>query len=345
MCNIAGPLSDAVLSAMAPQNRRQLTQCSAAAPRPVFLMRQRGCADVVTQLTRELRVDASLEVWSTVMSGELACASAIRGAWLPSVTAWRFQAGFVPNFALEFTWPTSRPVIEWHGSQRAHDADDDAMSTTAAVQNAVNRCKLLSKRVHTSMALEAIERSLPPSLTDAHLLKELRRTFPQLRMSAISARATLSQLILHFQCNRSRMREPDADAFGVFFLAVGVSDLASRDQPPPEVAPHGDARKPCTCSHLASFLSTYSNRISLPASTNSMPTFDADADAQNADDATRRETHRRQTTTDQWRRRVATLTANRSGADRVARTRNEASTFVHAPCLSTLRRRRRRRRI
>lgn len=333
MCNIAGPLSDAVLTAMVPQSLHQMTLGSASPPRPVYLMRQRGCADVVTQLTRELRVDASLEVWRVVMSGELARASAMRGVWLPSVTAWRFQSGYVPNYALEFSWPPNRPVVQWQS--RRHTNAVEERVTIASTQDAAHRCSLLSKRLYMSNALAAIQQALPPALGPELLVREIGRAFPQLRTSANSVQATLARLILYFQSNRSRMREADADAFGVFFLALGVSELVSRNLPPQYTPTHGDNEKsPCTCSGLASFLSTYSNRIRLPAPMAGQSVAgggvddDIIDDLQDTDATWMRSRQPLNKSTEQWQQKVAAFTGvgnGGRGVDRRTRTRIEAS--------------------
>ena len=262
VCNVAGPLSDAV-----PVHQRvyQL-QSDSVTSNPVYLLRSLGCGKVVSQFTCEVRIDASLEMWRTVMSGILANESKIAGVWVPSVTTWKFQAGFVPEHQHTFSWPRSKPVTPWRACDRwqAVCRNGVAVATATTGKDSLYRCHYLCKRMYESNALMAIEDGISRLFDDSdYVLSCVREACPRLNMDRFTVRSTVSRLILYYQRHRSRMREADADALVSLFVALQATDVASRDLPPIDNTPHRDANARCCCSRLQSYLSTYSNRIDL----------------------------------------------------------------------------------
>lgn len=251
VCELAGPLSIAVeLESSHPKLELR--------SKGDKLLRGLGSAQTAIQLTRDTNIDASLELWSAVMKGSLV-PRGVEDVWVPSVTAWRFGSCWNPDFGDEFRWPHDVPVTSW---RPARSQSTNVIAAAIDVPDAAYRCKRLSQRMNESQALLAIGDLITVPRQDQEAI--IKANFPQLW--AAGSVGTCVRLISYFQLNGQRMAPETRAAFSNLFIQTKLVQIATQKPASTDpAAPHSVDKGCCCCSKLPSFLTTLSNRVSVPA--------------------------------------------------------------------------------
>ena len=266
VCEIAGPLSDAVTAALTHQPMLELLTPSGY---PVNLLRGSGCTATVLQLTQGTNIDESLRLWCAIMNGELVAGSGVSNVWVPSATAWRFRSMWDTEYSAEFNWPANFNTLQWQAVKRGSIG---GTTTTCDAQECARRCKKLSRQQCESAALMALEKAAAARIENVDKLSDvISATFPAL-LRVGSDLSLLARIVCYFQHTRTRMCQFTRDVFVSFFMETGSAELVGATATMSERdTPHNDALELCVCSRLPSFLTTNSNRISATAHSTPRP--------------------------------------------------------------------------